>query len=374
MTVRPLTLDRLVITDLRNLAGVTLEPAQVNVISGNNGQGKTSVLEGIYLLATTKSFRTSRMSDLVRHDHKIGNAKGVFVEHWETGPIERNQSVGLSGGRRTVRLDGEAPPSMSHYATRSPVVVFDPQQMTLSTGPASERRTLLDRVTLFTQPEVAGHRSRYNRALKERSKLLGMRWPHLDDSSELDAYESLLAEHGAAITRGRAQACDRLSEVMKTAFAEIAAPDLSLGVDYAPGGSPDREEAFDTLRQSRRADGQRRRTGFGPHRDDLTFTLDDHPARVVASQGQHRAITLALKLAELRCIATSRGVQPILLLDDVSSELDADRSAALFAHLSRTQSQIFLTTTRRELIVTSPDAERRDWRIEGGEIALVSSA
>lgn len=373
MTVRPLTLDRLVVADLRNLSGVTLDPGRVNVISGNNGQGKTSVLEGIYLLATTKSFRTARLSDLVRHGHKIASVKGTFTEHWTSAPIERKQSVGLSGGRRTVRLDQEPPSSMSHYATRSPVVVFDPQQMTLSTGPASARRTLLDRVTLFTQPEISGHRGRYNRALKERSRLLSLRWPHLDPCPELDVYESLLAEHGAAITRGRTQACNQLAESMKEAFDDIAAPDLYLEVSYAPGGTDDREAAARMLRDARRVDAQRKRTGFGPHRDDLTFELDGHSARVVASQGQHRAITLALKLAELRCIATSRGVQPILLLDDVSSELDADRSAALFNHLRRTQSQIFLTTTRRELIVTAPDADRRDYRIEGGEIAVVSS-
>src|SRR5205823_11419973 len=114
---------------------------------------------------------------------------------------------------------------------------------------------------------------------------------------------------------------------------------------------------------------QRRRTGFGPHRDDLALVLGGHDARVVASQGQHRALTLALKSAELECIARARGVQPILLLDDVSSELDADRSAALFEHLAATESQIFLTTTRRELIAgREGQAERADFVVDGGII------
>ncbi|MEM1032378.1 MAG: DNA replication and repair protein RecF [Myxococcota bacterium] len=373
--VRPLTLDRLVLTDLRNVVSARLAPGRVNVIAGDNGQGKTSILEGIYLLATTRSFRTARLSDLTRHEAAVSNVKGTFTEHWDGAPVLREQSVGLARGRRTVRLDREAPPSLRHYATRSPVVVFDPTQMSLSTGPANERRTLLDRVTLFTRPEVASHRARYGRALRERAKLLSLPGEGGGSASAaLDAYEALLAEHGAAITRGRSAACATLAEVMGQTFAEIAAPDLTLEVSYASGGSEDPERSALQLRNDRRLDAQRKRTGHGPHRDDLTFRLDGHPARVVASQGQHRALTLALKLAELRCIAVARGVQPILLLDDVSSELDADRSAALFAHLTQSESQIFLTTTRRSLIVTHPDADRRDYTVVNGEISVVSGS
>jgi DNA replication and repair protein RecF len=367
-----LTLSSVSITHLRNLERLSFEPApRVNVITGNNGQGKTSILEAIYLLATTRSFRTSKLSDVVRHGEKVGSVKGSFVEHWPTGPIAREQSVGLSGGRRTVRLDGEVPSSLSHYATRSPVVVFDPQQMSLSTGPASERRTLLDRVTLFTQPDMAVHRARYSKALKERQRSLADRFPQLDEVSELDAYETLLAQHGAAITRARKRAVATLSAQMVQAFASIAAPDLSLTAEYAPGGSDDDEAFRRQLRAGRRTDARSKRTSFGPHRDDLALVIDGHPARVVASQGQHRAITLALKIAELSCIAEARNVLPILLLDDVSSELDAERTAALFDHLATTESQIFLTTTRRDLIITSGAgaAERRDFSVSRGALS-----
>lgn len=365
-----LTLGTLDIANLRNIERATIDAAGgVNVITGNNGHGKTSILESIYVLATSRSFRTARLGEVVRHGQRIGSVRGSFVEHLATGPLSREQSVGLTGGRRTVRLDGDPPATLSHYATRSPVVVFDPQQMTLSTGPAAERRTLLDRVTLFTRPEVAGHRARYAKALKERQRLLADRFPRLAESPELDAYEAILAEHGSAMTQARAVASAHLGEALVRAFDRIASPELVLRSDYAMGGSVDPEEVRRALHDGRGGDARRKRTGYGPHRDDITLTIDGHPARVVASQGQHRAITLALKIAELEIIGRARGVLPILLLDDVSSELDADRTAALFAHLATTESQIFLTTTRRDLILTPRgELERRDWVVSGGAV------
>jgi DNA replication and repair protein RecF len=370
---KPLTLDRLTLLDVRNVERIELEPARhLNVIAGNNGQGKTSVLEAIYALATSRSFRTSKLTELVRHGTETARIGGCFAEHWPTGKLERAQTLELTRrGKHTLAVDGVDPSSLTHYATRSPVVVFEPKQLGLTNGPSAERRTLLDRVTLFTHPEAAAHRARYGRALKERQALLADR--HRDRSTELDAYEAILAEHGARLTAIRALAVDELRETILEAFGHIAAPDLRLEVRYAPGGSADAEVARGELSSSRRADAQRKRAGFGPHRDDLDLRLDGHEARVVASQGQHRALTFALKSAELSTIARARGAQPILLLDDVSSELDADRTDALFEHLAATESQIFLTTTRRDLIVSArPEGERADFIVEQGVVRRVA--
>jgi DNA replication and repair protein RecF len=283
--------------------------------------------------------------------------------------------VGIANGRRRVKLNDKAPKSLADYATRSPVVVFDPQQMTLSMGPASERRTLLDRVTLFTHPEIAADRSRYQKALRDRQRLLAEDWPRFE-RPELDAYETLLAEHGVALTRARAHACKTLEAELRRAWDAIAAPELELSASYDARGSTDVEQAARQLREDRSKDAKRKSTSFGPHRDDIAISIDDHPARVVASQGQHRAITLALKSAELVCIARARDLEPILLLDDVSSELDADRTAALFRFLSTTKSQIFLTTTRRDLIVTpaKPGDERRDFAVRSGVLERMEDA
>jgi DNA replication and repair protein RecF len=246
------------------------------------------------------------------------------------------------------------------------VVVFEPKQLSLSSGPASERRTLLDRITLFASPEIGAHRARYAKALRERQQLLSDR--HGDRRAELEVYESLLAEHGAAITCARSHAVDGLREPLVSAFARIATPGLSLSVRYLPGGSADPAEMARRLADDRPSDARRKRTGFGPHRDDIELTLDGHDARMVASQGQHRALTLALKSAELASIARARSLLPVLLLDDVSSELDAERTAALFEHLAATESQIFLTTTRPELLAGARSAGRADFVVEHGII------
>ena len=368
-----LRLTSLRIRDVRNLHAVDLAPAsRVNVITGNNGHGKTSLLEAIYFAATSRSFRTPRARELVKHGASAASVRARFEEIGDDGspPLVREQSAGLEGKRSVVKLDGKAPPSLAEFATHSPVVAFHPDELALSSGPAAGRRTLLDRLSLFLDPTSADHRARYAHALKARHQLL-RRAVDLDAPlGDVEAFEELCAVHGAALTRARERAVRALTPELASAFAQIAAPDLVLGVRYAPGGSPSPDDARAELRNDRRRDSHRASAAFGPHRDDLELSLGGHPVRLVASQGQHRALTLALKAAETASIAAARGLEPILLLDDVSSELDPDRTTALFTFLGLARGQVFLTTTRRELIVTpelGPEA-RRDFQVVDGAV------
>lgn len=374
-----LMLERLSVRDLRNIERVDFEPApRLNVIAGNNGQGKTSLLEAIYFAATSRSFRTHRMGELVRHGAPVTSARGRFVERRDDlPPLAREQTAAIEGKRCAVLIDGNKPQSLASFATRSPVVAFHPEELALSTGPAGVRRTLLDRLALFMDPRSADHRARYTLALKARQELLqrGAASPG-EPSAELDAFEELCAVHGAALTRARAAAAEALAPELADAFARIAAPDLQLEARFSPGGAAGVDEAREALRAHRRRDAHRSSAGFGPHRDDLDLWLAGHPARVVASQGQHRALTLSLKAAESAAIAAARGVEPILLLDDVSSELDPDRTAALLTFLGMSRGQVFLTTTRRDLIVTPGVAasDRRDFLVEGGALSEVGAS
>jgi DNA replication and repair protein RecF len=190
---------------------------------------------------------------------------------------------------------------------------------------------------------------------------------------DLDAFEQLMGVHGAATMRARAEAARRLLGPLGDAFARITRERLRLEARYEPGG-PDEPEALAAALAARRdRDRARGSAGVGPQRDELALELEGHGARAGASQGEHRAITLALKLAELACIADARGVFPVLLLDDVSSELDPERTAALFEVLHETPAQIFLTTTRPELIRTPgiEPGERRDFAVDAGAIRPV---
>jgi len=379
LSMKRLELEKLLVRSLRVITRVDITPApRLNVIWGNNGHGKTSLLEAIYFVATSRSFRTSRAVELVRHGDEAASVRARFIERVEDAeglpPLAREQTAAAAKRGVVVHLDGNRPRSLAEYATRSPVVAFHPDELELSSGPALLRRTLLDRLALFIDPQSAEERARYTRALKARHELLrrGEGAGSLD-TRELDAFEVLCAEHGAALTLARTRAAEAFIVELQTAFAQIAAPELVLSARYAPSGSTDVDLAKRELERTRARDAYRQSAGFGPHRDDLELLLDGFPARVVASQGQHRALTLSLKAAESATITKERGLEPLLLLDDVSSELDPERTGALFSFLGLHRGQVFLTTTRPELIDT-PDiasSDRRDFRLVRGELEVV---
>jgi DNA replication and repair protein RecF len=357
-------IESLALRQFRNIERADVgELVRFTVLSGDNGQGKTSVLEAIYLVCTTKSFRTSKLAELVRHGADTTSVRA----HVREGDETREQSVGLEGSRRAVKLAGKRPTSFASYAVRSPVVVFHPGEMVLSSGPAAKRRTLLDRVALFVDPTSMDHLARYTEASRSRQRALELRGP---EASELEAFERIMAQHGAALTRARGEAFERIRPELLRSFARITAQARELGAEYRQGGPYDASELEDALRAGRERDRHRGSAGAGPHRDDVVIRLGSYDVRSDASQGEHRAVTMALKMAELACIARARGVDPVLLLDDVSSELDLSRTALLFEFLRESPGQIFLTTTRPSLIDTSGLApgERRDFHLVMGAL------
>lgn len=359
-----LRLRSLSVRNVRNLAHVDLAfGPRFNVISGDNGQGKTALLESIYLVLTSKSFRTNKLAEIVMHGTRVGSVRAVVAE----GEEEREQSVGLEGARRHVLLGGKRPPSLAAYATRSPVVVFHPSEMGLSSGPALRRRMLLDRLGLFVNQTHLDHLQRYATSMRSRQRILQKRGA---DAPELSAFERLMAEHGCSVARIRERAASQVAPEAARAFAQITKGVRQIAVRYRPGGPMDVPSLEQAIREVRERDRVRGAATIGPHRDDLGLDLDGHDARTDASQGEHRAITLALKAAELTSIEAARGVFPVLLLDDVSSELDVERTRHLFELLGETPGQVFLTTTRRELIETDrvPGTDRLDFGVVAGVV------
>lgn len=375
--MHPLNIAALSIRGFRNLRRVDVSfGPRFNVIGGDNGQGKTNLLEALYVVATSKSFRTSKMGEL------LGYEAADVVEHGPSAlasirakvqedASSRVQSVGLKAGSRMVKIDDKRPPSLAAYAVRTPVVVFHPGEIVLSMGASAERRRLLDRTALYVAPASMGELEAYTRALKSRQRVLETKGSL---ARELDEWEALVVKHGLEVMVHRQRASELLAEHAQTAFSTIAAAGLSLLAHYAPTAPREVEDYRQALVARRTTDLRRGSATMGPHRDELSLLLrvDDappRPARGFASQGQHRAITLSLKSAELEVIGRARGVRPVLLLDDVSSELDRARTSALFSFLREQEGQVFLTTTRPELIDTGEDrSARRDFRIEGGEL------
>lgn len=362
---RALSVQTLAIRGFRNLGRVdlTLGP-RFNVFHGENGQGKTNLLEAVYAVLTSKSFRATRPQELIAHGEGVASVRATLREEGDL----REQSLGLKPGVRLAMLDGKRPKNLATFAVASPVVVFHPGVVTLSMGGGTERRRLLDRVALYASPASLAELDAYQRVLRERQRALETRGP---DARDLGTYEDLLVRHGRAVSNARREAAERIGEVAAQVFRRIAPQHLSFAASYAPG-APEDDAAYREALEGQRVRDQRRGSAtVGPHRDDLTLVLGEHPARGVASQGQHRAIVLALKLAEIDVIGAARGVRPILLLDDVSSELDGARTEALFDFLGGHRGQVLLTTTRPELFVTGAlavEAHRRNFRVEGGRI------
>jgi len=360
-----LLFERLSIRGVRNLTALELEPAsRLNVIVGDNGQGKTSVLEALYLVATTKSFRAERLGTLIQEGSEQASVGAVVSE----GGMRREQRTVLGPRSRVVRLDGKAPKSLAGYATRTPVVVFSPADLELVSGGASGRRRLLDRVALYLDPPGTDARLRYEHALRSRQRVLEERGP---GARELDAFEEVMAEDGARFALARERAAGGVRERLAATFARLAAPELTVRSTYVPGGATARDVFRQKLAAARPADARRGAATFGPQRDELELDIDGRPARSHASQGQQRLLTLALKLTELDCIREARGAHPVLLLDDVSSELDPERTLAVHELLMSTQSQVFVTTTRADLFPEPPreGSERADFRLTAGALS-----
>jgi DNA replication and repair protein RecF len=367
---RTLTLDRISVRGFRNLHAVDVAfGPRFNVLAGDNGQGKTNLLDAIYTLATSKSFRSQKAEEVIEHGAETASVRGSFSEDG----LSREQSVGQRRGLRAVRIDDKRPKTLLEYGSKTPVVVFHPGDMSLPSGGGSERRRLLDRVALHVSPIAFDDADRYLRASRERQRALE---DHGPSARGLDVWESLMVSHGLALRRVRDDVSKRLADAAVRVFSKIGAEGAKLEVSYAPG-APDSEGEFqDKLAASRALDARLGTTRVGPHRDDLSLVLEGHPVRGVASQGQQRLVVLALKVAEIEVIAAAKGVRPLLLLDDISSELDRERTLSLFAFIGHEQGQVFLTTTRPELIDTSlsSEAPRRDFAVHAGQIAPYPSA
>jgi DNA replication and repair protein RecF len=359
--------ERIAIRDFRNLREVLFEPSpRINVVSGDNGQGKTSILEAIYFVSTSRSFRAERAREMLRQGAEAAAVRATIVD----SSYAREQRATIVGSERAVLVDGKKPETLASFATKTPVVVFHPGDLAILSGPASGRRTLLDRIALFVDPSSAQSRQRYARATRARQAALAERGPN---ASDLGPIERVMAVEGAALERSRAEAASRLASALLPVFERMGAPGLVLEASFVPGGSFDENAFACELSERRPQDLRRGSASYGPHKSDLDLRLDGRSVRRHASQGQLRITTLALKVAELDCVREARGSEPVLLLDDVSSELDPGRTGAVYEFLRETPSQVFVTTTRPDLFVLPSDGARvrADFRLSEGAISRV---
>ncbi|NMO18359.1 DNA replication/repair protein RecF [Pyxidicoccus fallax] len=361
------------VQDFRNLPQVQLSPSPHSTIAvGQNGQGKTNLLEALYFLATLKPLRAGRLSELVRWGTKSALVTGRFL----LKGAEREISVEVGGGTRQAFVDGKKAPSLEEYFGGVSVVAFTPDDLEVIKGGPDARRSFLDRAVFNRFPAFLRESREYARALKNRNRLL--REGHAVEAAYLEAYDETLAKAGARIYARRRALMAELAPRAQATFASIGRTvdpatygyhPSHLGGDFATADEPTLAAALrESLNERLRRDLDRGFTSVGPHADDVSVTLGGRSARAYASQGQQRALVLGWKIAEIENLEAAMGFLPLLLLDDVSSELDPERNAYLMSYLAKSGAQVFLTTTDGSL-VRGAAAEDTLWlSVHAGEV------
>ncbi len=345
MKVRELSFE-----NYRNLCSGTFTPdAGVNVIWGSNAQGKTNLLEAIWLFTGGHSFRGSRDADLVRREPDGKPRESARLElKFSGGGREQVAEIKLQNGRRAGTLNGVGKRTASALVGAFCAVVFSPEHLSLVKDGPSERRSFLDSAICQLRPSYAGMLNHYNRTLQQRNSLLKDIPRHGELLDTLEIWDERLAGFGAGIMAERQRYVKRLAPEAGHIYLGISRQKEELGIQYQMTAAAEetaeeqyRQAMVEALRRCRRDDLGAGFTTVGPHRDDLLLTINGAAARVFGSQGQQRSAVLALKLAEAAVLEEIIGEPPVVLLDDVMSELDTQRQEYLLNHLEGRQ--IFIT-------------------------------
>ncbi|WP_028919329.1 DNA replication/repair protein RecF [Pseudoxanthomonas suwonensis] len=356
---------RLVMGDLRRFQHAELAPAPgLNLITGANGAGKTSVLEALHLMAYGRSFRGRVRDGLVRDG---AEAVEVFVE-WEegTGGISRRAGLRHTGQAWTGRLDGRDVAHLGQLCAALAVVTFEPGSHALVAGGAENRRRYLDWGLFHVEQDFMALWRRYARALKQRNALLKAG----GSNAQLDAWDAELAESGEVLTAFRER---YLGELMPRA-ADIGrrlstGPEL-LALEFQPGWRRQELSLADALLLARDRDRSSGHTGVGPHRADWSLRLAGLPGREALSRGQTKLAALSLLLAQAADYAGRRGHWPVMALDDLPSELDREHQRRTLEFLLEQPGvQLFVTATEVPEALRELPAACRVFHVEHGLIA-----
>ena len=327
------------VQNYRNIASASLTPGrELTVLCGNNGQGKTNLLEAIWLLTGGKSFRGGKDAELVRRGEPFA------VLEASTQRAQKDEQEPDDPGR-TASVNGAPPKRAASLAGSFPAVVFDPGHLSLVKGAPEGRRKFLDAALCQLYPGYLTIYRRYVRALQQKNALLrrsstAPERPYAEKAALLEVLNNELALQGEAIQQRRRAYLAKLAPLACANYEELSRGAERLTLRYAaqfePGG-------LAALLKARQAEELRAGQSLcGPHREDLELLLDGQPARVFASQGQQRSVVLSLKMAEAAAAASITGEHPVLLLDDVLSELDDGRKQYLLTRMR--EKQTFVTS------------------------------
>lgn len=358
-------ISKLSIHQFRNLRSDEISLVERStVFFGSNGEGKTNLLEALYFSITQRPFRASRLRDLIRFDCNQAVLKTTFEHH----NIQSELKITLVDNKKQLFLDEKKiePKGLNQHLNGLAVVLFTPDDLQIPKGSPTQRRQLVDRAIAAIWNNYIYLVRDYIKTLRNRNHLLKKN----ASKDMIDVFDRQLATYGAKIILTRKRYLSSIKERLTTSFARIMSNHhLELKYQTQASGQTIEElssSLYGLFVENRAKALAIKRTLIGPHTDDIYFEIDGKNAREFASQGQLRSLVLSFKISQILDTYDKIGHYPILLLDDVSSELDAERNSYLFNFINEITCQVILTTTRPELIPL--DKNRKDYNILKGVI------
>lgn len=357
-------LSTIALSEFRNYEAARISPAPgINVVSGLNAQGKTSLLEAVSLLSTGRLLRSSRDALAIRHGQDRARVTGELIGVGTTITVEL-----IKGARKRVELNGLSLPRASDVIGRLPTVSFSASDLCIVTGEPSDRRQFLDWELAQLYPSYLRHLTVYKRALEQRNALLKQAQGGWLDSAVFEPWEQHLSQHGSSIRNVRRAWIKEISPLTSEAQAAMGRGER-LELKYEVRDEAQEEEQLLTLFQNQRLlEIARGSTLYGPHRDDLGILIDGTEAKNFGSQGQQRTAVISIKLSVLESAQSHLGGPPVLLLDDVFSDLDASRRKRLVEQAVHRGGQVFLTCTEPDQAGEAITSTSAFFRVDSGRI------
>ncbi len=350
------------LANFRNYESLSLEFSEgTNILYGDNAQGKTNILEALYLVATTKSHRSVRDRDMIRFGCQEGHIRTVLIKNGVDYQVDMHLRAAKTKG---LAINGQKLKRASQLMGLLHIVFFSPEDLTIVKNGPAYRRHFLDMELCQLDGDYLFNLNHYNRIVDQRNRLLKEIWNNPDLEATLDVWDDQLADYGTKIIARRREFMEQLADLIGDIHLRLSGGREHLSLQYLP----DTEAAAlkEKLLQNRERDKYLKSTSVGPHKDDFSFVCNEIDLRKFGSQGQQRTCALSLKLAEIELVKKMIGDSPVLMLDDVLSELDTNRQNTLLDSLGGIQT--FITCTGLDEFVSHRFAIDRLYRVENGVV------
>lgn len=340
-----MVLNKLQLTNFRNYHEQKIVfHSGTNILFGNNGEGKTNILESLYYLALTKSFRTNNDQNLILNNESFFRIQGDFTNEQGRKMVSAI-AFSVSEGKR-IQLNNQKISKFSDYIGSIPVVLLAPSDLDITLSGPQQRRRFLDIMLSQASKVYLHHSLQYRRSLKQRNLLLQQ--TSLDHQL-LQSWDEALVQNGSILIEKRIEAIEKLDELIKQYYRQMSGNNDKVKLIYQssfPIKEPGKiSELYQTaLQQNLEKDRLNQATSIGPHRDEILFLISGKPLKAVGSQGEHKTFVISLKMAEYHFLQTMNKSFPLLLFDDIFGELDSGRINNMIHSLSEI-GQVFITTT-----------------------------